>query len=323
MGKKLALSLLAVLFALAAAEVVVRLAGAAPELGLIRKGRFQLSKNPRIGYEPVPSLRYHGEDLAFYDYQGESNRLGYRDVDHPTAKPAGVFRIVVLGDSIAAGFGVAKLQDVFPFRVQKALQAAEWNVEVLSFAVSGYDTRQEVETLRTKALAFQPDLVLLAYSLNDRERADGDILATLQAAAEQRSASWSANPVLMKSALYRLLHYRLQKPKALASGSIPSEDTVAESFGELAALSRQHGFRVLVAVFPRFGQHLNRFPRQHDFVRGLAEANGFELLDLRATFRRCRAAAPDTPIATDTWHPSAYGHGCAAEAMAATLREMR
>lgn len=322
MGKKLTLSLLAVLFALAAAEAVVRLAGAAPELGLIRKGRFQLSKNPRIGYEPVPDLRYHGDDLAFYDYQGGSNRLGYRDVDHAVAKSPGVFRIVVLGDSIAAGFGVAKSADLFSSRLEQLLRTAGKPVEVLNFAVSGYDTRQEVETLRAKALAFQPDLVLLAYSLNDRERADGDILATLQAARRGGIGS-GANPVLMQSALYRLLHYRLQKPIVFTAGSLPSEDTVAESFGELAALSRQHGFRVLVAVFPRFGKHLNRFPRQHEFVRGLAEANGFELLDLRATFRRCRAAAPEVPIATDTWHPSAYGHGCAAEAMAEALREMR
>jgi lysophospholipase L1-like esterase len=319
MGKKLTLSLLAVLLALAAAEVVVRLAGAAPELGLIRKGRFQLSKNPRIGYEPVPNLRYHGEDLAFYDYQGESNRLGYRDVDHAVAKPAGVFRIVVLGDSIAAGFGVAKLADVFSSRLEQLLRAAGWKIEVLNFAVSGYDTRQEIETLRERGLAFQPDLVLLAYSLNDRERADGDILATLRA-AERRSGS---NPVLLRSALYRLLHYRLQKPGALAPGPAPTEDTVAASFNELAALSRKHEFRVLVAVFPRFGQHLNRFPQEHEYARALAETHGFALLDLRATFRRCRAAAPSTPIATDTWHPSAYGHRCAAEAMASSLLKMR
>jgi lysophospholipase L1-like esterase len=322
MGKKLTLSLLAVLLALAAAEIVVRLSGTAPELGLIRKGRFQLSKNPRIGYEPVPNLRYHGEDLAFYDYQGGSNRLGYRDVDHAIAKPAGVFRIAVLGDSIASGFGVEKVADVFSARLEQLLRAAGRQAEVLNFAVSGYDTRQEVETLRERALAFQPDLVLLAYSLNDRERADGDILATLRAAERGRGAS----PVLMRSALYRLLHYRRQqlpRPGTSPAGSLPAEDTVAESFAELASLSRQHGFRVLVAVFPRFGKHLNRFPRQHDFVRGLAETNGFDLLDLRDTFRRCRTVAPEIPIATDTWHPSAYGHRCAAEAMASTVVRMR
>src|SRR5262245_12294845 len=99
MVRKLTLSLVSLLVALLAAELLVRIAGVAPEVGAVRKGRFQLSRNPKIGYEPVPALHYEGEDLAFYDYQGASNRLGYRDREHAEEKPPGVFRIVVLGDS--------------------------------------------------------------------------------------------------------------------------------------------------------------------------------------------------------------------------------
>src|SRR5713226_4341481 len=101
MAKKLALMLAGVLVALVAAELLVRAAGAAPQVYAIRKGRFQLSHNPKIGYEPVP--------------------LVYTGREHAVAKPAGVYRIVVLGDSIAAGLHVERNEDVFPPILERLL----------------------------------------------------------------------------------------------------------------------------------------------------------------------------------------------------------
>src|SRR6185369_10906142 len=106
-------------------------------------GRFQLSRNPKIGYEPVPGLHYAGEDLSFYDYQGSSNSLGYRDREHTVAKPPGAYRILVLGDSVAAGLRIERSEDTFPFLLQDLLRAQGVNAEVMSFAVSGYNTQQE------------------------------------------------------------------------------------------------------------------------------------------------------------------------------------
>jgi lysophospholipase L1-like esterase len=316
--KKLALSLAALLLGLLAAELLVRAVGAAPEVAPVRKGRFQLSPNPRLGYEPAP-LTYHGSDLAFYDYEGASNRLGYRDVDHAVVKPEGTYRIVVLGDSIGAGFGVENLEDTFPRQLQARLRAAGVPAEVLNFSVSGYNTRQEVETLKTKALAFHPDLVLLAYCLNDRERNDGDILATLQAEQQGHggAALAPAEPSpLLHSALFRFLRFRAFPARPAVPGPAAPEllggDTVAESFAELAGLSREHGFKVLVAVFPKLQGE--RQPGQHAYVQGLSEQKGFQHLDLRAAFRQCRAKNRGE-IAVDSYHPTAVGHRCAAEAM--------
>lgn len=205
MLKKLVLSLASLLVALLAAELLIRVAGAAPEVSVIRKGRFQLSRNPKIGYEPVPDLRYEGEDLSFFDYQGASNSAGFRDVEHAVAKPSGVYRVVVLGDSIAAGLRVERYEDTFPAILEKLLRERGLNAEVINLAVSGYNTQQEVELFKEKGLRYRPDLVLVAYSLTDRERVDGDILKTLPAfstsaagapwrghCSSSRRSSWSA-----------------------------------------------------------------------------------------------------------------------------------
>src|SRR5215470_18263318 len=210
MLKKLALTLAGVVLALGAAELLVRVAGVAPKVYAIRKGRFQLSHNSRIGYEPVP-LVYNGRDLAFYDYLGASNSLGFRDREHAVAKPKGVYRIVVLGDSIAAGLHVERNQDVFPPILERELNRGGLRAEVINLGVSGYNTQQEVEMLRERGLSYRPDLVVVAYTMSSREHLDGDILKTLLEAEQQQGGVSSArvNSWLVKSALYRFVRFRV------------------------------------------------------------------------------------------------------------------
>ncbi len=329
MPRKLLLSLVSLLFALAAAEAAVRLLDLAPDVTVIQKGRFRLSRNPKIGYEPVPNIDYRGGTLSFWDYVGASNSQGFRDREHAVAKPPGAYRIVVLGDSIAAGLKVERFEDTFPPRLERLLRARGVPAEVISLAVSGYNTQQEVETFRERGLRYRPDLVLVAYSLTDRERVDGDILATLLA-AERSGGGVSrarAHPLLVKSALYRAVRYRVfaPPPPTLAAAAqrsldVVSGDTVDASFAELGRLAREHGFAVVVAVFPRLVRrfHAYRFGDQHEYVAGLARRHGFQYLDLIEPLAACRAASA-TPIGADNWHPSAYGHGCVARAMAEVI----
>ena len=174
--------------ALALSETLVRVLGSAPQVAAVEKGRFRLTSNPRIGYEPVPKLDYRGEALTFYDYRGSSNALGYRDRDHAVGKPRGVYRILVLGDSIAAGLGILDYGRTFPGMLEGLLRRRGVEAEVLNFAVTGYNTMQEVATLEERGLRYRPDLVLLAYDLNDVEQNNGNIFAILLAAAAAASA---------------------------------------------------------------------------------------------------------------------------------------
>jgi lysophospholipase L1-like esterase len=365
MAKKLALMLAGVLVALVAAELLVRAAGAAPKVYAIRKGRFQLSHNPKIGYEPVP-LVYTGRELSFYDYLGASNSLGFRDREHAVAKPAGVYRIVVLGDSIAAGLHVERNEDVFPPILERLLVRGGLSAEVINLAVSGYNTQQEVEMLREKGLQYHPDLVVVAYTMSSREHLDGDILKTLLEAEERQGGVSSArvSSWLVKSALYRFVRFRVLAAKRPATAAAPeaavaataggndvagaspgagtgpaslaatpsaaassspaqhyldlvSADTVTQYFGVLRDLARRHRFQVLVAVFPRFVRTFGyyKFGQEHQFVADLAKANGFALVDLLVPFSDCRKASAE-PISSDNFHPSPYGHRCAAAAIA-------
>jgi len=208
--------------------------------------------------------------------------------------------------------------------------------EVVNLAVSGYNTQQEVELFEEKGLRYHPDLVLLAYSLSSREHIDGDILKTLLDEEREKGglsgARLAAHPALVHSAIYRFLRFRVFHPRAQHVADRQSEneeqkllalvsgDTVAEYFGVLRNLSREHGFKVLVAVFPRFVRSFGyyKFAEQHRYAKDLAEKNGFYFADLLEPFARCRRAS-STPIELDNFHPSAYGHRCAAEALAGEI----
>jgi len=330
--RKVALLLFSILFSIVCAEALLRLAHAAPEIQPIQKGRFRLSKNPKIGFEPVPNVVYHGSERAFFDYEGASNSQGFRDGEHALAKPAGVYRIVVIGDSVGAGLKVERTEDTFPPLLQQMLDARGLKSEVVNLSVSGYNTQQEVELLRARGLAYAPDLVIVAYTLGDRERLDGGILETLLAEERQSGAASArrANPWLLKSALYRFLRFRVFVPKSQLQAAAPkpgetspeldlvSGDTVDEYFGVLKSLAREHHFDVEIAVFPYFVKTFAYYKHadQHAWVAAESAKYGFHLLDLLSPMAQCREAAAPEPINVDNYHPNERGHRCAAEAMA-------
>jgi len=311
-------------FALALSEAIVRIVGSAPEVAAVEKGRYRLSSNPRIGYELVPKLDYGGAALDYYGYRGSSNSLGYRDREHTVEKPPGVHRILVLGDSIAAGLGVLDYDKTFPGMLEGLLRRRGFHSEVLSFAVSGYNTMQEVATLEERGLRYSPDLVLLAYSLNDIEQNNGNMFSILldEEARSGGVSILSSHPILLKSALWRFLRYRvygspaLPQDRALARYNLLSRNTVGESFDLLGRLARENRFNVLVAVFPQF-ESLEPYPHapEHETVRGYSVRNDFHHLDLLRAFQTCARASPE-PLGLDPYHPTEEGHRCAAEAIA-------
>jgi acyl-CoA thioesterase-1 len=77
-------------------------------------------------------------------------------------------RILVLGDSLAAGYGLAA-EDAFPMRLEQSLRAAGRNVEVINAGVSGDTTAGGLARLDW-ALADQPQVVIIELGANDALR---------------------------------------------------------------------------------------------------------------------------------------------------------
>jgi hypothetical protein len=164
---KLILVLGSVLLALAAAEAGLRVAG-------VSNPNFY-QPDPVRGWGLAPGAEgwWLAEGRAYVRINGD----GERDVEHAVAKPPGVLRVAVLGDSCTEALQVP-VEQTFWKLLEPALascpalagrpgeQAAR--VEVLNFGVAGYGTAQELLTLRQKVWKYAPDVVVLAfYTGND------------------------------------------------------------------------------------------------------------------------------------------------------------
>jgi lysophospholipase L1-like esterase len=118
--------------------------------------------DPELGWVNKPGVRTRIEG-PHMSYAVEINSRGLRDREHPHAKPDGVFRIALLGDSLAWGWGVDNGL-AFADLVEEELGPG---VEVINLGVPGYSTDQELWTLQREGRRYSPDLVLLAFILND------------------------------------------------------------------------------------------------------------------------------------------------------------
>ncbi len=102
------------------------------------------------------------------------NSDGFRGKEYSREVPPGVNRIAFLGDSET--FGAALNEDeTITGCLEKALNdmAGKGEFEVLNFGFPGYNTLQELRVLKTKAIEFNPSIVVLYYVLNDPILAPG------------------------------------------------------------------------------------------------------------------------------------------------------
>jgi lysophospholipase L1-like esterase len=96
----------------------------------------------------------------------EISAQGLRDRVFAVPKPAGIYRVLVLGDSVAYGVNVP-VSAAFPKVLERRLAARQPRIEVLNAGVLGYTAYNEVEYYRARGRAFEPDLVLVAVCMND------------------------------------------------------------------------------------------------------------------------------------------------------------
>jgi hypothetical protein len=96
------------------------------------------------------------------------DHLGLRGAEAAPTKEPRTYRILVLGDSFAFGYGVGD-DETFAARLQRELPPPPGfeRIEVLNAGVAGWSADQYWLYLETRGFALGPDLVLLAETEND------------------------------------------------------------------------------------------------------------------------------------------------------------
>jgi len=121
--------------------------------------------------DPQPDLGHRHKPSAEAHLMGERVRTdsrGFRGPEIAATAAPGVARIAFVGDSITLGWGVAE-QETFAHRVIEELQRQGRKVDGYNLGVGNYNTTQELALFRAAGAALRPDIVVLAYFINDAE----------------------------------------------------------------------------------------------------------------------------------------------------------
>ena len=252
-----------------------------------------------------------------------ANSHGYRDVEHAFEKPAGVFRLVLIGDSVAEGRDV-DADSSFGRVLERELNARhDGRYEVILLARLGYSTSQEIVLLEEEAFRYQPDLVVWSYCLNDPahpvyHNANGDLgryyyhprshlIALAQAAAFRAKQKWRRRNC--PNEFHAFVHCAFW----------PEVEANLARIGDDCRRERVPLVFVIHPIFEKDAAFENYSLRNvHAQLADAARAQGFDVVDLRDAFQEYPAAALklDNRRYYDPWHMSALGHRVTAATLA-------
>jgi lysophospholipase L1-like esterase len=280
-----------------------------------------LELDARLGWRQRAGL-----DRLFYGHPLRTNELGLRD--RPLREAAAARRrILVLGPSSTFGWGVAE-EETYARRLERLLQ----DVAVVNAGEIGYSVWQGLSLYRDGGLrALKPDVVVIAYGLNDVDRyrfafdspePDEAALGRGQSAASVRVQNLFGRLLCLQAARRRLLLWagRALKPAAAFPEARPGLRVPLPDFQrlllELVRLARADGARVVLLTSAYHapgrpdsaGAEVQRIRKDLEAVNGavlsLARAERLPVVDAARLLSGNGADA----LFVDPAHPSAEGH---------------
>jgi lysophospholipase L1-like esterase len=317
---RIALALVAVVAAFVAAEIAVRVFDPLG-ISLVEESSKLLS-----GHISDPALVYRLPSRAHGVYQGvtmSTNQLGLRDrgLDR---KRDGELRILLLGDSITLGWGVAA-EETFGRRLESILESRlARRVRTVNGGVGGYNTVQEYAFLKAHVAEIEPDLVLLLYLHNDIQPSNPHFGPRSQTDLHGKTPPKVARILLEKSWLYRLARLVLSDsdPSQLAwfDKDAPGVKDSMNALAGIARLCRERNIEFDTFFYREKQQSGRDAPHMDQLfaeVSNVGNTHGFRVSDTRSWWGDMDRRS--VTISAVDWHPNARGHDILATGMAGVL----
>jgi len=161
-------------FGILAAGLALALALAASEFALRKLSPTyrRLHSPPFPFFVPHDSrgwaLRPGYQSREVWGFEFRVNRLGFRGPELEEKKPDGVYRVLVLGDSVVMGAALPE-EALAASKLAELLSAAHpgRKIEAINGGVGGYDIKEERQLLLEDGLQLSPDAVVLVFCVND------------------------------------------------------------------------------------------------------------------------------------------------------------
>jgi lysophospholipase L1-like esterase len=254
-----------------------------------------------------------------------TNSRGYVDYDYPLEKKGK--RIVVIGDSVASGLGVPFGKSFAKLLEQKLNKESATLYEVIVLAVHGYSTSQEIELLRNEAFQYDPDLILIAYHLNDPadplyHNAGGQVGMHFRKPTSYALFYLKRLVFRTKSRLKSLRFNCQTKPWCLFLHCVYWPE-VEESFREITTIANSHATPVVFAFIPLLLQpdEIEGRDALYNKLAKLAQENGAGQVNLMDPFKPYAQNVSAVRLLDDAWHPNETGHQIIAETLQRYLED--
>lgn len=122
--------------------------------------------------DPNPKVSFHlraGYEDYVYGANVKVNSQGLRDNLIPYERTPDTKRILILGDSVAFGFGV-EMEETFAQQWEDWLNrqpGQSW--EIVNSGVPAYTAVQEINWFASEGVRYRPDAIVISYVMNDPE----------------------------------------------------------------------------------------------------------------------------------------------------------
>lgn len=291
---------------------------------------------PGLEYELTPNAsgRHWATDV-------EVNSYGMRGKEPESGR---AWRVAVVGDSVAFG-NVVPMGEEFGSKLSSLLQTSGRDVEVLNFALGGYDVLDVAAVIKYKLPEFEPDLIFWVYSLNDVAVVSGN-LEYIRTAQLLRNKTLLIHSRITRYVLAKLLREKLYQETLNANTPEAFRARYAQQISKIddddpILLARPNHENDIVCRWYRSLDRLGRLrfamqeiqdsatapvtlmvvplldytnstylhTDEHQLVEDEAARHEISTVDLLSTF----LAEPVAEIRQDDMHPNAHGHQLMAE----------
>jgi hypothetical protein len=134
-----------------------------------------LQPDRALGWKQVPGMQWTWTGIGWYaaDFSVgiHTNSRGFRDREREPAKPDGVVRIALLGDSFVEALQVPLEKtagQLLEARLNAARDDSKPRYEVLNFGISNYSVGQSMLAYENAAREFAPDYVFILVAFMER-----------------------------------------------------------------------------------------------------------------------------------------------------------
>ena len=275
------------------------------------------------------------------------NTAGFRGQEIPMEKKSDEIRILILGDSITLADYLQE-NETYVGQIEKYLH--QWikdrTIRVINGGVADIGLKEEIDILAEQGLAVRPDIIVIAFYLNDSRPPWGFLgesgrhgwlrrhsLLAAKIFEELEFSTWIQSKGKNRSRwIYgiRTLNWAHDKKAFLKLASMARYDwgsawqtdswkDIDQQLKRLKTLSKQHRFKVAVVAFPVVYQIKAKFVEDtpQKTVQKLVDRLGFRYLDLLPLLRAHR----NEDLYLDHCHPGENANDMIGKAIAVFLKE--